>query len=255
MTLLREQSLTSDKDYLKINNQDSILISATGTPEADSAFPNEAFAATWTGSQLITHGLGSVPLVRAFWDPGKNGKWWSSHAFPPSTLGLFPFQEVDPFLQFIADTTTLKLVMGTNNTPVTNVPVFYRIYDLGQVAVTSDSAIDKIFFKQPSANGAAAATLDSSAPTFAVISVPHGQTEVPLWTLQFSEDNSNWYNENGKIVGPPDTITGPPGGPYSVYYYTRVFCYADATNFYVILENNYASTKTIYYRYTLDYRI
>lgn len=260
MTLLSEQSITSDKDYLKIESQDTINISATGTPDADSTFPVEAFAATWAGSALITHGLGATPLVRAFWDPGKNNRWWSSHAFPPSTMGLFPFQEVDPFLQFIADTSTLKLIMGTNNAPVSNIPVFYRIYDLGQVAVTSDSPIDKIFFKQPSASGVAAAAPDSFDPTFTTITIPHPpnslQTnEVPIWTLQFSEDNANWYNENGKIVGPPDTDSGPPGGPYSIYFYTRVFCFCDSLNFYIVLESNYASSRTIFYRYSLDYRI
>jgi hypothetical protein len=254
MTLLSEQSVTSDKDYLKIQSDGQILINCNGTPDADSTFPQEAFAATYASSQAIVHGLGTIPLVRGFWDPGKNGRWWASHAFPDSGLGLFPFQEVDPFLLMISDISTVKFIMGTNNTPQTNIPVFYRIYDLGNAAVTSDSRIDKIFFKQPGTSAVAAAALDSFTPTFSTYAFPHGQTEAPIWTLQFSEDNSNWYNENGKIVGPPDTGSGPPGGPYSIYYYTRVFCYADASNFYVVLESNYTSSKTIYFRYSLDYR-
>lgn len=259
MTQIAKVSITSDKDYLKIHDDGLVLINANGTPPAIASFPGDGFAATLASQLVIPHTLGSVPLVRGFWDPRKNGKWWASHAFPDSSLGLFPFQEVDPFLNIIAGSSDVTLIMGTNGAAQTNIPVFYRIYDLGNVAVTSDSRIDKIFFTQPGAQGTASAAPDSFDPTFTTITIPHPPDklsggEVPIWSFQFSEDNSNWYGENGKIVGPPDTGSGPPGGPYSTYYYTKAYCYCDATNFYIILENNYASSKTIYYRYELDYR-
>lgn len=254
MTQLNKLSLTSDRDYLKIHDDGQLLISTSGAAESDATFPVDAFAATLSGSQTINHGLGTAPLVRTFWDPNKNGQWWAAHAFPDPSLGLFPFFEVDPFLIPIITSQDLKLIIGTNGSAVTDIPVFYRIYDLGNVAITSDSRIDKIFAKEPGQTATAPAAPDSFDPTFKVITIPHPAGEAPIWTFQFSEDGSNWYNENGKIIGPPDTGSGPPGGPYSVYYYTRAFCYADSRNFYIILENNYASDKTIHYRYTLDYR-
>lgn len=253
MSLL-DSSVTSDKDYLKIHDDGLILVDANGVPGADASFPYEAFAATWSGFENVNHGLGTVPLVRAFWDPGKNGRWWASHAFPDFSLGLFPYQEVDPFLLLIANTTNLKLIMGTNIAPVTDIPVFYRIYDLGAKSIDSDSRIDKIFFKEPGGSLTVGAAASSFDPVFFVKPIAHTGGEAPIWTLQFSEDNVNWYNENSKIVGPPDTGSGPPGGPYSRYYYTTAYAYATATDFVIIGENNYGVARNIYYRYTLDYR-
>lgn len=246
MSQLSLVSLTSDKDYLKIFDDGEITINANAAPAADETFPSDAYATTLTGSKIITHNLGTPPLVRGFWDPLKSGVWWAAHAFPNSV-------EIDPFLNMIVDGSTLKLIMATNGAAQTDIPVFYRIYDLGNVAVTSDSRIDKIFAKSQG-SGSVAAAASSFSPKFTIVTIPHNQGEVPLWTLQFSEDNQNWYGENGKIIGAPDTTTGPPGGPYSVYFYTRAFGSADKNNFYIYLESNYLSTKTIYYRYSLDYR-
>lgn len=253
MTQIAKVSITSDKDYLKIHDDGQVLISANGAPDSDSTYPNDAFAGTLAGSTTIAHPLGTIPMFRAFWDPNKNGQWWAAHAFPSSTLGLFPFQEVDPFLLALVSSTDLKLIMATNGAAKTDIPVFYRIYDLGSKAITSDSRIDKVF-KKASSSISLGAAANSANPTFTVLPLPHSAGEVPLWRMQFSEDNSNWYEENTKIIGPPDTTTGPPGGPYSRYFYESAYSYADSTNFYIIFENNYLSSRTIYYRYALDYR-
>lgn len=258
MTQIADVSITSDKDYLKIHEDGEITIDAADTPGAISSFPGDGFAATLASSVVIPHSLLTPPLVRAFWDPNKDGVWWQAHAFPSSALGLFPFQEVDPFLNVVSDANNVELIMGTNGSAKSDIPVFYRIYDFGERAVDSDSRIDKIFFKDQ-AEGEAPAAPDSFDPTYTVISIPHPPDaleagEVPIWSMQFSENGTDWYGENGKIIGPPDTGSGPPGGPYSIYYYTKAYCFVDDTNFNIILENNYASQKTIHFRYELDYR-
>jgi len=252
MTLLKDLSLTSDKEYLKIYIEGTGTLDANGSVDPETTLPKDAFGATYSGSTTVYHGLGYVPLVKAYWDPMKDGKWWASHAFPDSSLGLFPYQEVDPFMNIIADSTTVKFIMASNRAGVTAVPFLYRIYDIGNVAATSDSAIDKIFQK-----GTGSATANAAggtmAPSFTIVKIPHTHGYPPSFDLQFSEDGTNFYGDNQKINGPPDTSSGPPGGPYSRYFYTSAYGYSDKDNFYIILENVYTSARTIYYRYTLGF--
>jgi hypothetical protein len=87
-----------------------------------------------------------------------------------------------------------------------------------------------------------------------ILPIAHNGGAAPLWSVQFSEDGRNWYSEGTRIVGPYDTGSGPPGGPYSRYYYTTVFTRADANYLYIHLQSNYGSPKTIFVRYECDYR-
>jgi hypothetical protein len=242
MSQLNELSLTSDREYLKIWGDGYLTISANGTPDADSTFPADPNAPFgFSGSVVIPHPLNSVPLVRAFWDPDKNGRFYGEkNAFK------------DPWLKVIPSISSVKLIMNTDGAAKLDIPVYYRIYDLGNVAATSDSAIDKIF-KKDKTSGSVGASANSLDITEATISIPHPAGERPLYTVQFSEDQQNWYAPGTKIVGPFDTTTGPPGGPYSRYFYTSAYCYTDAFNLYVVLQNNYATSKTLYVRFALDY--
>lgn len=243
MSQLNQQSLTSDRDYLKIFTDGLITLNANGTPDADSTFPADPSAPFgFASSTTITHNLGSVPLVRAFWDPDKNGRFYGEKS---------SFK--DPWLKVIVTDTYVKLIMNTDGGAKTAIPVFYRIYDLGNVAVTSDSRIDKIFTK---AQTSGVATLSGGSFTVVdtLLTIPHSGGELPLYTVQFSEDQINWYAAGTRIVGPFDTTSGPPGGPYARYYFTSVYCYVDASNLYVVMQNNYASNKTLYIRYALDYQ-
>ncbi len=242
MSQLNQQSLTSDRDYLKIWQDSYITLNANGTPDADSTFPADPSAPFgFASSTTITHNLGYVPLVRAFWDPDKNGRWYGEKS---------SFK--DPWLKVIATTTTVKLIMNTDGAAKTDIPVFYRIYDLGNQAVDSDSRIDKIFAKAVT-SGVVGSSGSSFTVTEATVTIPHTAGERPLYTVQFSEDQINWYAAGTQIVGPFDTGSGPPGGPYARYYFTSCYCYTDGNNLYVVLQNNYASSKTIYIRYELDY--
>ena len=88
MTQLRKLSLTSDRDYLKIHRDGLVLIPANGTPDADATFPADQDAPFGYASSLtINHGLGSVPLVRAFYDPDATNMWYNTLAYPAS---LYP---------------------------------------------------------------------------------------------------------------------------------------------------------------------
>jgi hypothetical protein len=244
---LSDVSITSDKDYLKIFQDGQVLISANGTPDADSTYPADPNAPTgFAGSQTITHNLGTVPLVRAYWDKDKNGRWYNALAY----VSGVPF---DPRLKIIVTTSTLKLIMGTDGGAKTNIPVFYRIYDFGSKSMDSDRRIDKIFLVDD-ASGVVSAAAVSDIPNQTVITIPHGAGEAPLFTIEFSENQSDWYSEGSQIVGGFDTSSGPPGGPYAYYYYTTASASVDATNLYLTLESNYATSKTIYVRFALDYR-
>lgn len=241
MTQLSKLSLTSDRDYLEIYQDGAITLNANGTPDADSTFPADPSAPFgFASSTTITHNLGSVPLVRAFWDPDKNGKWYGEKS---------SFK--DPWLKVIVTDTYVKLIMNTDGGAKTAIPVFYRIYDLGNVAVTSDSRIDKIFAKGQT-SGSVGSSPSSLDITEATIIIPHSGGELPIYTVQFSEDQVNWYSSGTSIVGPPDPLSGPPGNP-SRFFNTSIYCYIDASNLYVVLQNNYATSKTIYIRYALDY--
>lgn len=254
MTLVKE-SLTSDKDYLKIHMDDMITINATGVPDSDASYPNDFSDFIYANSVTINHNLGTIPLYRIFWDPNKNGRWFQVYAEPNASTGLFPSFAVNPLAVGLATTNQLKIIMGSKFAATSNIPVYYRIYNLGSVSANSDLRIDKVFSKQSGTSSNVGGAGSSFDPASSIITIPHGQSTWPLWTLQFSEDGTNWYGEGSRIYGPPDTSTGPPGGPYSVYYYTSVFAFADDSNFYVVLNNNYPSTKTLHYRYALDYRI
>ena len=242
MSQLNELSLTSDREYLKIFTDGLITLIANGTPDADSTFPTDPAGPFGFASFLvIPHTLGVVPLVRGFWDPDKNGRFYGERS---------SFK--DPWLKIISTATSVKLIMNTDGAAKTNIPVFYRIYDVGSVAATSDSAIDKIFKKGTSSGIVGASALSTTITELTVV-IPHSAGERPLYTVQISEDQINWYASGTQIVGPFDTTSGPPGGPYSLYFYTSCYCYTDSLNLYVVLQNNYATSKTLYIRYTLDY--
>lgn len=245
MTQLNEQSLTSDKDYLYIQQDGQLLINSNTTPDADSTFPADPSAPfAFASFQTVTHGLGSVPLVRAFWDPAKNGLWYNAR-----------LNNVDPWLKIIATTTQLKLIMNTDGGAKTNIPVFYRIYDFLNVAVNSDSRVDKIITKDATRSVVVPASPGSITVVESTLTIAHGLGEVPIWSLEFSEDGVNWYQEGGQIVGPFDLGSGPPGGPYARYYYTQAYARADSSNFYITGQSNYATQKTLLFRFALDYRL
>jgi hypothetical protein len=249
MTQTTSQSLTSDFDYLKIFKDDTISITTSAPTDPDFQFPVDPFGGFGSGEQgvvTIPHGLGTIPMVRAFIDPLANGRWYSSQA----QLGYI---NIDPDLLTLVDSNVLKLCVNSLSSHKTNIPVFYRIYNLGSKAIDSDFRIDKIFSK-----GGIAITLpacgNSSDNIQQEYSVGHNQSEQILWTMQFSEDQQSWYGDGNFNYGPPDTNSGPPGGPYSYYYYTRAYAYGDSSNFYVLFEHNYPTPKTIYARWVLDYR-
>lgn len=222
-----------------------VTISANAAPDSDSTFPYDMNAPTLSGSLTINHNLGYVPLVRASWDPGKNDIWYN----------CFYNYVVDPRLKIIATSTYVKLMVGTDGAAKTNIPVFYRIYDTGNVAVTSDSAIDKIFLKG-NTSGSVPLSGNSFTESELILTIPHsGGLPVPGFSLEFSEDQTNWYQEGMQIQGPWDTTTGPPGGPYSRFFFTACFGRIDANNLYIHLRNNYATAKTVYARYAVDYKI
>jgi hypothetical protein len=243
-------SLTSDSDYLKIWDDASVLITTTTPSDPDFQFPVDPFGGFGAGEQGIApifHGLGTPPLVRAFIDPAANGMWYSSQY-------VNGFITLDPDLLTLVDANSLKLCVNSS-THKSNIPVFYRIYYPGTKGVDSDTRIDKIFAKSPSGFFVdCAAAADSADPVQAEGSVDHNANEAIIWTMQFSEDGSTWYNDGNFIYGPADTLSGPPGGPYSRYYYTRAYARADNNTFYVRAESNYATTKRLYFRWTLDYR-
>lgn len=242
MTQLNKLSLTSDRDYLEIYQDGLITISADSTPDSDSTFPADPSAPSgYAGFVNITHNLGTIPLVRAFWDADKNGTFYGEK-----------ISGKDPWLKVIANSTDVKLIMNTDGAVKNDIPVFYRIYDFGSKSVTSDSRIDKIF-KKGQTSGVALLSGVSSSATETILTIPHNAGEVPLYTVQFSEDNTNWYPAGSQIIGEFDTSSGS-GGVYSIYYFTSVYCYVDNLTLYVVMLSNYPSDKTLYIRYVLDYR-
>jgi len=237
---LFDLSVTSDKDYLEIFADGSTTVSTVGGGDPDAASPANPNSGLTSGSTTITHNLSSVPLVRVFYDPLKNGVWYSTLGYYSNGFAVLIN---DPHLMIIVTTTILKLVIISDSSK-TNIPVFYRIYTLGTKAVTSDTRIDKIFDQgvDSATLGAAATPLDLTEHT---TTVPHGSASTPIWSLEFSEDNSNWYSEGTDIVG------GYVGG---AFYYTSCYGYIDGTNFYIRYQSNYNTSKTLYVRYTLEYR-
>lgn len=247
-------SITSDFDYLKIVQDGTISVTTSAITDPDFEFPSDPFGGfPGSGEQsvtTITHNLGSVPMVRAFIDSGNNGLWYSSY----QQIG---FILIDPNLLTLVDTSTLKLCVNTG-THKANIPVYYRIYNPTNRAINSDARIDKIFQKSDPAAPTQAtlgACTFSSDNVQAVATIPHNQGEAICFTMQFSQDGTNWFNDGGFIYGPPDTGSGPPGGPYAYYYYCRAYASADNNNFYIRFEHNYPTSKTIYARWALDYRV
>lgn len=251
---LSNASITSDVDYLKIFDDNTLFITTATSYDSDFTFPTDPFGGfaappSEMGIATINHNLGTIPIVRAFIDSGNNGLWYSSY----SQIG---FISIDPNLLTLVSTTSLKLCVNAGSHKA-NIPVYYRIYNPTNRAISSDARIDKIFLKS---NPLAPTQATLGAVAFSgdniqtVAAIPHGQNEAICFTMQFSQDQVNWYNDGGFIYGPPDTSSGPPGGPYSRYYYTRAYAAADSTNFYVRFEHNYPNPVTLYARWALDYR-
>ena len=188
-------------------------------------------------SSVITHNYGSVALVRVFYQRG--GRWYSSRA------------DASPWAEYSSGTNSVTISCVADGTTGT-LPIYYRIYVIEDNLVVNDTTrLDKIYRKE-SFTGAVGASGTSFTPVTATTTIPHGQGEEALWTLQFSLDNTNWYPEGTRIFGSFDTGSGPPGGPYSRYYLVSAYGSSDASNFYITLVNNHPSAKTVYVRYALD---
>ena len=240
-------SLDSDFDYLKVYLSGSTTISANSALTSESQLPDTAYPSIGlSGSTTITHNLGYVPMVRVFWDPAKNGKWYNSFADPGGA-------RLDPWVLIRVTSTDLKIIMNTDGGAKTNIPVKYKIYDNGDVAVTSDLPVDKIF-QMGSSNGSVGPAASSVVASESTITIPHTGGEAPMFTLQFSLDQVNWYTSGSRIDGTYDTASGPPGGPYTRVFWVSAYGYVDSNNLYAVIQSNYTATaKTIYIRYALDY--
>lgn len=246
MTLF-DSSVTSDKDYLEIHDDGQVLLDVDDTPDSEEQSPDitDPIPADYAGDTNISHNLGYVPIVRAFFDPDKNGTWYASRDIENLD---------DPWFRWYATTTKIKLMVLKTGSTLSNVPVFYRIYKFGDESITSDDRIDKIFLKGED-SGSVASSPSSFTVNSTLLTIPHNSGgDVPIFTVQFSEDEDDWYEEGTQIIGADDTTSGPPGGPYARFYFTTAQAYIDDTNLYINLRSNYASAKTIYVRYALDYR-
>lgn len=252
---LFDKSITDEKDYLKIFRDEHTIVTADdSSPPAETqlpADPDSPFG--YVGFRTITHNLGVVPMVRAFWDPYHTNTWYNARIWGHGE-GLFGVI-TDPWLKIHVTTTQLKLWMYTEDVSQKYyVPVFYRIYKTSNQAVSTNDRIDKIFLKD-SISESVAAESDHLTPGSSVVVIPHGQTdEVPIWTLQFSLNQDDWYPEGSEIIGTPYLDSGPPGGPYSYFRKVRVAAKCDAEFFYIYFDNHYDTSKTIYVRYALDKR-
>lgn len=243
-------SLTSDRDYLEVVTNSSTTVSATSIAgDPDGVYPRTVDYGSYSGSTTITHSLGDVPIVRAFFDSDKNGRLYNTIRW--SSGSSYLADKAAPLLITQSTTSATKLIINAQSS-TSNIPVYYRIYRFGTKGVTSDAAIDKIFNKS-SDNKAVGAAASSSDPVEGNSTIPHGQGEKIFWTLEFSDNQTDWYREGALVFGSPDTGTGPPGGPYANYYYYVAYGSADATNFYVTYVHNYPTSKTIYTRFVWDY--
>lgn len=246
-------SLTSDRDYLELLLRGDFSMDANVTPpsDTDGVFPQTVLdpGLAYGTSALIIHNIGTIPIVRAWYDSDKNGRLYNT---PRHTTGGYLAIAQRPQIMTISTTTTTK-ILSISPVSETSIPVHYRIYRFGTKGVTSDENIDKIFGKgvHSQAIGGAA---DSFSPVTASTTIAHGQGEQILWKLQFSVDQSTWYNEGAYLFGAADTSTGPPGGPYTNFYYETAYASADATNFYVVYVHNYPTTRTIYTRWVWEYK-
>lgn len=240
---LEDKSVTSDKDYLEIAFEGSTTVSTVGGGDPDAAYPANPGPGFDSGSVTITHNLGSIPIVRLFYDPLKNGVWYNTLGFENPVSAGATWNE--PAMFPVITTSTVKFVLGSDSGAQTDIPIFYRIYDLGDKTLTSDERVDKIFLKD-STVGTVDASAGAGDPGTLRLIIPHGKSDWPLWTLQFSENTVTWYQEGTRIAG-----NALGGGAYN---YTHAYGSADSTNFYVTLVNGYNTEKTIYVRYVLEYR-
>lgn len=240
------QSLNSDFDMLKIYADATVNVTTSASSDPDFAYPTDpAGLFPQQGVITINHNLNSVPMVRAFIDPGKNGLWYASAA----SIGVVT---IDPTLLSMISSSSVKLCVNASAAQ-SNIPVFYRIYYPGDYGADSDTRVDKIFSKG-STNFVVGSAPASNSSVQSVSTVPHNLGEAICFTMQFSADGKNWYNDGSFIYGPPDTSTGPPGGPYSFYYYMRAYASSDNSNFYLRAEHNYPSNVQFYFRWALDLR-
>lgn len=245
-------SITSDRVYLPIVLKSGLtpaLVSASSIGgDADGIFPKTPAQGSYSGSVMLTHNIGSIPLVRAFYDSDKNGKIYCTPRYDTSAyLGYVSA----PQLLTLSTTTTTKLVINAFSA-VSNVPVYYKIYRFGTKGFTSDEEIDKIFHHGTN-NLTVGAAASSNAPSLGTVTIPHGQGELIGWELEFSDDQTNWYKQGTPLFGVADTSSGPPGGPYARYFYKTAYGYADSTNFYINYVHNYSTSQTLYARFVQDY--
>jgi hypothetical protein len=249
---LSKASITSDFDYLKLVQDATLSITTTTPSDSDFASPYDPFGGFGSGEQgivTVTHNLGFIPFVRAYIDSGNNGHWYGSYQ-------QNGYIQIDPNLLTLVSTSTLKLCVNSSSHK-SSIPVYYRLYKPTGQAATSSDRIDKIFMKSDPAAPSQiilSTCAISSDNVQGLVTIPHNQNEAICWTMQFSQDGVSWYNDADFIYGPPDTNSGPPGGPYAYYYYCRAYASGDSTNFYILFEHNYPSNKTIYARWALDYR-
>lgn len=233
------KSLTSDNDYLKLKFEGSTNITVTAASDAD-----DHLNAVYSKAYTINHNLGEVPFVRSWLDINKNGEWH---------LGRYSYATSPNFwLTSSSTTTSTKIILNSNASTTTNMPVYYKLYANGDNSFTSDELYDKIFAKGTNSTSLAASG-SSGTYTSSTITIPHSAGETPLFHVEFSTDNTNFYPAGTVIEGPPDTASGPPGGPYFSYYNTQCDAYSNGTNLYIIPYHNYNSVRTIYVRYALEY--
>lgn len=234
-------SLTSDNDYLKLKFEGTTNISVTATSVSND-HPNAVYSAQST----INHSLGEVPFVRCWLDVNKNGQWHD---------GNYDLVNGSNFWVTSTSTTnSTNIILNSNASTTTDMPVYYKIYGNGDVGFTSDELYDKIFSKGTSSTSLAAAGAPPALNfTNSTVTIPHGQGEVVLYYVEFSENGTDFYKAGSIIEGPPDTTSGPPGGPYARYYITTCKVRSDSTNVYITAYHNYNSVRTIYFRYALEY--
>lgn len=242
-------SVTSDRDYLEIIADGYTTLSATASGDADAAFPANFLAEPNYGILTIDHNLGTVAMVRVFYDPDKNGTLYNTLKYTGGSYLAYG----TTYLSTANRTTQTKIILNASSA-VTNIPIYYRVYSFDSIkSTTSDRKMDKIFLGD-TGQATLGAAANSDTPTVTIQPIGHPYNEAVLNTLQFSEDAVTWYSAGNPLYGSADTTTGPPVGPYSRYFYTLATGYSDATTFYIRYEHNYATSKTIYVRYTLDLR-
>lgn len=242
-------SVTSDRDYLELVSKTDTTISASGGSDSDFTYPQTVYPGNY-GVTTVTHGLGIVPFVRAYYAPAGGNRWYST--LRPN--GSAYKGKTNPWMLTVSTTTTTKvsiLSSGTSN----NIPVHVRIYRFNyDKSVTSDEEMDKIFLDNGTDSTTLSAAGSSIAPVFTTRTIAHSGGADALATLEFSFDQVSWYSAGSYIFHGYDTGSGPPGGPYAYSYYTTALASSDDQNVYIYYEHNRASSSTIYVRYVLDYK-